>query len=183
MLEKRKSNLIKMTFELRAFQPSDLDSLVKHANNYNIAKNLSNKFPFPYTQDDGIAFINLATSASPQEIFAIVVNNEVIGSIGVHPQADFYCKNAEMGYWISETYWGRGIVPEAIKLMIAYGFRTFDISRIYARTFDTNIKSQRVLEKTGFTLEAELKETFYKYGSVYDEMIYSIRKENNEQKF
>jgi ribosomal-protein-alanine N-acetyltransferase len=98
-----------MDFELRTFQHTDLQSLVLHANNYNIAKNLSNKFPFPYTQDHGIAFINLALSATPQEIFAIVVNGEAVGSIGVHPQLDFYCKNAEMGYWISEAFWGQGI--------------------------------------------------------------------------
>ena len=165
-----------MEFELRPFQHGDLNSLVKYANNYNIAKNLSNKFPFPYTQDDGIAFINLALSSNPLQIFAIVVNGEVAGSIGVHPQADFYCKNAEMGYWIAEDYWGLGIVPSAIKLMLNYGFSTFDITRIYARTFDTNIKSQRVLEKTGFKLEAELKDTFYKNGTVYDEMVYAVRK-------
>ena len=165
-----------MQFELRAFQHTDLQSLVKHANNYNIAKNLSNKFPYPYTQDDGIAFINLALSATPQEIFAITINDQVIGSIGVHPQHDFYCKNAEMGYWIAEEYWGNGIVPAAIKLMVNYGFKTFDITRIFARTFDTNIKSQRVLEKTGFILETTLKETFYKYSTVYDELIYAIRK-------
>lgn len=165
-----------MHFELRPFRQSDLSSLVKHANNYNIAKNLSNKFPFPYTQQDGIAFINLALSANPQEIFAIAVNDKVVGSIGVHPQTDFYCKNAEMGYWIAEAYWGNGIVPAAINLMIDYGFKTFPISRIYARTFDTNIKSQRVLEKTGFALEAKFAGTFYKNGTVYDELVYGIRK-------
>jgi ribosomal-protein-alanine N-acetyltransferase len=168
-----------MQFELRPFHLSDLSSLVKHANNYNIAKNLSNKFPFPYTQDHGVAFINLALSVNPLQIFAIVVNGQVAGSIGVHPQADFYCKNAEMGYWIAEEFWGQGIVPEAVKLMVNYGFKTFDITRIYARTFDTNFKSQRVLEKVGFTLEAELKETFYKNGTVYDELIYAIRKPIN----
>lgn len=165
-----------LELSLRPFLVSDLNSLVKHANNYNIAKNLSNKFPFPYTQNDGVAFINLALSATPTEIFAIVINGEAVGSIGVHPQMDLYCKNAELGYWIGEEFWGKGIVPEAIKLMIDYGFKTFDISRIYARTFDTNIKSQRVLEKTGFVLEAELKETLYKNGTVYDEMLYAIRK-------
>ena len=166
-----------MQFELRPFQVSDLQSLVKHANNYNIAKNLSNKFAYPYTQDDGIRFINLALSATPVEIFAIVINNEVAGSIGVHPKLDIHCKNAEIGYWIAEEYWGNGIVPLAIKLMVNYAFQTFDITRIYARTFDTNIKSQRVLEKAGFILEAELKETFYKYGTVYDEVIYATRKQ------
>lgn len=165
-----------MNFELRAFQHTDLDSLVQHANNYNIAKNLTDKFPFPYTQNDGIAFINLALSATPQEIFAITVDGEVIGSIGVHPQTDVYRKNAELGYWIAEPFWGKGIVPEAVKLMVAYGFRTFDITRIFARPFGINFKSQRVLEKTGFTLEAELKETYYKFGIVHDEMIYAIRK-------
>lgn len=165
-----------MAFELRPFQISDLNSLVKHANNYNIAKNLSNKFAFPYTIDHGIAFINLAISAIPSEIFAIVINEEVIGSIGVHPKTDVHCKNAEIGYWIAEEYWGQGIVPAAVKLMIDYGFKTFDITRIYASTYDTNIKSQRVLEKVGFILEAELKGTLYKNGTTYDEVIYAIRK-------
>ena len=165
-----------MQFELRPFQHGDLASLVKYANNYNIAKNLSNKFNFPYTQTDGIAFINLALSASPIEIFAIVVEDEAVGSIGVHPQKDLYCKNAEMGYWLAEPFWGNGIVPRAITEMVHYGFKTFDITRIYARTFDTNFKSQRVLEKTGFKLEAELKGTYYKNGTVYDEMVYAVRK-------
>lgn len=172
-----------MEFELRPFQHSDLNALVKQANNYNIAKNLSNKFPFPYSTDDGIAFINLALSHSPNEIFAIVVDGEVAGSIGVHPQADFYCKNAEMGYWIAEEYWGNGIVPKAISLMVTYAFKTFDITRIFARTFDTNFKSQRVLEKSGFKLEATLQQTFYKYGTIYDEMIYGLRKPAPEEIF
>lgn len=165
-----------MDFQLRPLHTDDLDNLVKHANNYNIAKYLSNKFPFPYHQDDGIAFINFALSFSPHEIFAIDVNGELIGTIGVHPQTDIYCKNALMGYWLGETYWGHGIMPKAIELMTAYAFKTFDITRIYAQTYDTNIKSQRVLEKAGFTLEAELKQTFYKNGTIYDELIYAIRK-------
>lgn len=165
-----------MQFELRPFQHSDLACLVKYANNYNISKNLSNKFNFPYTQSDGIAFINLALSASPIEIFAIVIDEEVAGSIGVHPQLDLYCKNAEMGYWLAEPFWGNGIVPLAIKEMVSYGFKMFDITRIYARTFDTNYKSQRVLEKAGFKLEGEFKGAFYKNGTVYDEMVYAIRK-------
>jgi len=165
-----------MNFELRPFLVSDLDSLVKHANNYNIAKNLSNKFAFPYTTDHGIAFINLALSATPTEIFAIIVNDQAVGSIGVHPKTDIHCKNAEIGYWIAEEYWGMGIVPKAVKLMMEYGFKTFDISRIYASTYDTNIKSQRVLIKAGFCLEGEFKGSLYKNGTIYDEVIYAIRK-------
>lgn len=165
-----------MQFELRPFQPSDLSSLVKHANNYNIAKNLSNKFEFPYTTAHGIAFINLALSATPTEIFAITISGEAVGSIGVHPKTDIHCKNAEIGYWIGEEFWGNGIVPEAVKLMVNYGFKTFDITRIYASTYAINLKSQRVLAKAGFTFEAEFKETLYKNGTFYDEVIYGIRK-------
>ncbi|MES2447818.1 MAG: GNAT family protein [Bacteroidota bacterium] len=168
-----------MQFELRPFQSSDLNSLVKHANNYNIAKNLSNKFEFPYTKDHGIAFINLALSATPSEIFAITINNEAVGSIGVHPKTDIHCKNAEIGYWIGEEFWGNGIVPEAVKLMVNYGFKTFDITRIYASTYDINLKSRRVLEKAGFILEAEFKETLYKNGTFYDEVVYAIKKPIN----
>ena len=138
-----------MQFELRPFELNDLTSLVKHANNYNIAKNLSNKFAFPYTTDHGIAFINLALSATPTEIFAITINGQVVGSIGVHPKLDVHCKNAEIGYWIAEEYWGQGIGPQAVKLMVDYGFKTFDITRIYASTYDVNLKSQRVLVKAG----------------------------------
>lgn len=165
-----------MQFELRPFQSSDLFSLVKHANNYNIAKNLSNKFAFPYTIDHAIAFINLALSATPTEIFAITINNEAVGSIGVHPKTDIHCKNAEIGYWIGEEFWGNGIMPEAVKLMVNYGFKTFDITRIYASTYDINIKSKRVLEKASFTLEAEFKDTLYKNDTFYDEVVYGIRK-------
>jgi ribosomal-protein-alanine N-acetyltransferase len=168
-----------MQFELRPFVLSDLNSLVKHANNYNIAKNLSNKFAFPYTTDHGTAFINLALSATPIEIFAITIDNEVVGSIGVHPKTDIHCKNAEIGYWIAEQYWGNGIVPEAVKQMVNYGFKTFDITRIYASTYDVNTSSQRVLEKAGFILEAELKATLYKNDTFYDEVIYAVRKPNH----
>jgi ribosomal-protein-alanine N-acetyltransferase len=164
-----------MQFELRPFVLSDLNSLVKHANNYNIAKNLSNKFAFPYTTDHGMAFINLALSATPAEIFAITINNEVVGSIGVHPKTDIHCKNAEIGYWIAEEYWGNGIIPEAVKQMVNYGFKTFDITRIYASTYEVNTGSQRVLEKAGFVLEAEFKETLYKNGTIYNEVVYGIR--------
>lgn len=167
-----------MQFELRPFQSSDLSSLVKHANNHNIAKNLSNKFAFPYTTDHGIAFINLALAATPTEIFAITINNEAVGSIGVHPKTDIHCKNAEIGYWISEEYWGNGIVPEAVKQMVNYGFKTFDITRIYASTYDVNTNSQRVLQKAGFILEAKLKATLYKNDTFYDEVIYAVSKPN-----
>ncbi|WP_316831127.1 GNAT family protein [Pedobacter aquatilis] len=165
-----------MQFTLRSFQSTDIDALVKNANNFNIAKNLTNKFPFPYLKKDGEAFIKLATSHEPLQIKAIVVNDEVVGSIGVHPLTDIYAKNAEMGYWISESLWGKGIIPLAVKEMLNYGFETFDLERIFARTSHVNLPSQRVLKKVGFTLEAELKGTIFKNGEYFNELIFGFRK-------
>jgi len=165
-----------MQLLLRPYQQSDINDLVKHANNINISKYLTNKFPFPYEKRDGEAFIELALSHTPLQIKAIVVNGEVIGSIGVHQLADIYSKSAEIGYWISEDFWGNGIVPLAVKEMLTYGFETFDIERIFARTSHTNLASQQVLKKAGFVFEAELKGTIFKNGEYYDELIFGFRK-------
>ena len=165
-----------MQLILRPYQPSDVESLVKHANNFNISKYLTNKFPFPYEKKDGEAFIRLALSHEPLQIKAIVLNGEVIGSIGVHQLADIYSKSAEIGYWIAEDFWGKGIVPLAIKEMLKYGFETFDIERIFARTTHTNLASQQVLKKSGFIFEAALKDTIFKNGEYFDEFIFGFRK-------
>ncbi len=165
-----------MQLTLRPYQPSDVESLVKYANNFNISKYLTNKFPFPYEKKDGEAFIQLALNHDPLQIKAIVLNGEVIGSIGVHQLSDIYSKSAEMGYWIAEDFWGRGIVPLAIKEMLQYGFTTFDIDRIFARTTHTNLASQQVLKKAGFIFEAELKGTIFKNKEYFDELIFGFRK-------
>jgi RimJ/RimL family protein N-acetyltransferase len=96
----------------------------------------------------------------------------------LHPQADIHKKNAELGYWLAEPYWGKGIVSNAVKEIVTYGFENFDIDRIFARPFGTNIGSQKVLEKAGFILEGTFKNTLYKNGVYLDELIYAVRKNN-----
>jgi RimJ/RimL family protein N-acetyltransferase len=163
-------------FKLRPWTMNDLGSLVSYANNFQIAKNMSDQFPHPYTVEKGKAFIEHASNGSPVNIFAIDVENRAVGGIGIHPQADIYCKNAELGYWLAEHYWGKGIISKAIVNMIEYGFSTFDITRIYARPFGTNIASQKVLEKAGFKLEARYEKTFFKNGEFHDELVYAVRR-------
>ena len=162
-----------MDYELRDWKMSDLQSLVEHANNYNIAKWLTNQFPYPYDEKAGEAYINAVLSDNPRKIFAIDINGEAVGSIGVFPQSDIHEKSAEIGYWLSEKYWGNGIMAKAITEVFEYGFKTFDIARVFARPFSTNKGSQRVLEKAGFELEAILKKALYKDGEYLDELIYS----------
>ena len=167
-----------MDFKLRPWKIEDVDSLVKYANNFNIAKNLQDRFPHPYTIQDAHDFINMnIAKGEPTEIFAIEVNGEAVGGIGLHPQGDIHAKNAEMGYWLAERYWGNGIVPRAIRQMVKYGFEAFEINRIFARPFGTNLASQRVLEKAGFVLEARFEKILFKNGEYLDELVYAVRKQ------
>jgi RimJ/RimL family protein N-acetyltransferase len=164
-----------MDIKLRKWSEADLDSLVKYANNSNVAKWLTNGFPHPYTLEDGKAYLTMIANDNPTKVFAIEVNGEAVGSIGLFPQTDIHEKNAEMGYWLAEEYWGQGIMLKTIEEIVEYGFRTFNIVRIFARPFSTNLKSQRVLEKAGFILEARLKKALFKNGEFMDELIYAKR--------
>lgn len=163
-------------FKLRDWAASDLDSLIIQANNPLIAANLTDQFPHPYTRESGERFIGFATSHQPRKIFAIEINGKASGSIGVFPQDDIHRLNAEMGYWLAETWWGKGIMTKAIRQMVNYGFSTFAIDRIFARPFGSNIASQKVLEKAGFKLEAVFKQNLIKNGIITDELYYSIRR-------
>jgi [ribosomal protein S5]-alanine N-acetyltransferase len=168
--------IAEMDFVLRAWKMDDVDSLVDNANNFNIAKFLSDVFPHPYTAEDAKKFITFATQDDPIHIFAIAVEGKAVGGIGIHPQQDIMKKNAELGYWLGERYWGKGIITRAVGQMIDFAFHTYDITRIYARPFGTNTASQKVLEKTGFVLEARIAQNIFKNGAYEDELIYAIRK-------
>ena len=167
-----------MKFTLRPWNISDLSSLVKHANNWNVAKNLTDKFPHPYSESDGKAFIEFATMDNPIHIFAIDVDGQAVGGIGIHLQTDIHRKNAELGYWLAEPFWGQGIVSEAIKQAVDFAFTTYDIDRVFARPFGTNLASQRVLEKNNFILEGRFDQVLIKNGETLDELVYAIRREN-----
>ena len=164
------------TISIRNWALSDLENLLRYADNPRIAQNMTDAFPHPYTQEAGEKFIAMAMSKNTVSIFAICLNNEVIGAIGVHPQNDIHKKSAELGYWLAEPFWGKGYMKQAVMQIIDYSFQNFDIVRLYARPFSSNIASQKVLEQCGFTFEATLKKSIYKNGEYLDELIYSIVK-------
>lgn len=164
-----------MNFTLRSWQSSDIESLIKYAHNAKIASYLTNAFPYPYTKESGKAFLQMACS-QPEKFFAIDIDGEAIGSIGIFPQTDIHCLNAEIGYWLGEPFWDNGIVTAAVRQIVDYGFRTFPITRIFARPFGSNKASQRVLEKAGFQLEARVESVLLKNGRIEDELVYAIRK-------
>jgi RimJ/RimL family protein N-acetyltransferase len=170
-----------MEFKLRPWQMTDLDALVKYANNPAIAKNMTDKFPHPYTEADGVNFIHFANSNNPINIFAIEVNGEAAGGIGIHPQDDIHRKNAELGYWLAEPFWAQSIISRAIPQMVKFAFDTFAITRVFARPFGTNLASQRVLEKSGFVLEGRFENVLFKNGEFLDELVYAVRREEWER--
>ncbi|HEY9084250.1 MAG TPA: GNAT family protein [Vicingaceae bacterium] len=167
-----------MKFKLRPWKISDLDNLVKYANNWNIAKNMTDQFPFPYSEKDGKAFIEMATKDDPIHIFAIDIDGQAVGGIGIHPQNDIHRKNAELGYWLAEPFWGQGIISNAIKLIVDFAFETYAINRVFARPYGTNIASQKVLEKNNFVLEGKFDQVLIKDNLLLDELVYAIRREN-----
>ena len=169
-----------MTVILRNLREEDLPRLVEYANNPRIAENLTDRFPHPYTRKKGEEFFKVANEQLPRHISAIEVDGNFAGCIGIHPAQDVWHRNAELGYWLAETFWGEGIMTEAIRQKIAYGFANFDIDRIFARPFGSNIGSQRVLERNGFALEARLFHTIYKNGRYEDELIYGLRRDSDK---
>jgi len=161
---------------------NDLDSLVHPANNWNIAKNLTDQFSYPYTEAHGKAFIEMATKDHPVHIFAIEVDGKAYGAIGINEQEDIHRRNAELGYWLAEHFWGQGIISSAIKEVVEIAFSIYEIDRIFARPFGTNRASQKVLEKNGFVLEGRFEKNLIKSEILQDELIYAIRRENRTEK-
>ncbi len=159
---------------LRPWRPGDEASLVKHANNRNIWRNVRDLFPYPYTPQHAREWVHRAGRVHPRTNFAIAVDGDAVGGIGIVLREDIYRRSAEIGYWLGEEFWGRGIVTEAVKAMSDWGFAHFDICRIYAGVFEWNPASMRVLEKAGYTLEARLAKQVTKDGETIDEFIYAI---------
>lgn len=158
---------------IRRFRRSDKFRMAEIANNEKVAANLRDAFPSPYTLADAQKFISMCLRQEPYQIFAIEFEGEYVGNIGLHRQDDVYRKTAELGYFIGEPYWHKGITPRAVNLICEYGFRELDIIKIFSGVFSFNTASQRVLEKCGFTLEAVLKSAVIKNGKICDEYRYA----------
>lgn len=159
--------------DIKYLGPQEIQQL---ANNYAIAINLRDVFPHPYTIEDAVSFLELATNGSLGYVFGIYDDNTFVGCCSLIPQQDVYRINAEIGYWIGEPFWGNGYATEAVKLLVDFAFQELDLLRVYAYIFEYNIGSMRVLEKTGFEKEAIIKSSVIKEGKVFDEHLYSIRK-------
>jgi len=158
---------------VRSWTNDDLGSLVKYADNRKIWLNLRDRFPHPYTRRDGREFIHLARSLRPETMFAIEVDGEAAGGIGFVPHSDVERVSAEIGYWLGEPFWGRGITTEALVAVTKYAIETEHLTRVYAVPYARNDASCRVLEKAGYVLEGRLRRSAIKDGEVIDQLQYA----------
>lgn len=158
---------------LRRWNPSDLESLVENANNYYIAINMRDLFPYPYTLEDGKNWLEVTANEEKNCFLAIIVNNKAVGGIGLTLGVDIERISAELGYWLGEKYWGEGITSSAIKGIINYGFNELGLERIFAKPLEHNTASRRVLEKNGFKLEGIMKKSVIKCGNIHNQALYA----------
>jgi len=161
------------TCVVRSWRRSDVASVTLHANNAKIGRNLRDGFPCPYTEADARAFVEHALALVPPTRFAIAVQGEAVGSIGftLHPNVERV--SAEMGYWLGEAFWGRGITTDAVKALTRHAIAAHGLTRVYAVPFEWNPASARVLEKAGFACEARMRRSVVKEGQILDSLLYA----------
>jgi RimJ/RimL family protein N-acetyltransferase len=159
---------------VRSWQASDLDSLVRHANNFNIWIKLSDRLPHPYTVADGEHWLEQNRQNQPETHFAIECDGEAVGGIGFDIGNDISRCSAQIGYWLGEALWGRGLATAALKCVTQYAVETHGLARVFALAFAGNAASQRVLAKAGYALEGTLKHSAIKNGEILDQAVYAF---------
>lgn len=164
-------------WRLRPWRLGDEEALVRYANNRRIWINLRDRFPHPYTMSDAISWVERARAREPATNLAIATASEAIGSVGLTVQPDVHRRPAEIGYWLAEPFWGRGIATRALRAFADYAFATFDLIRLYGTPFEWNPASARVLEKAGFSYEGLLRESVTKDGQSVGMWMYGLVRE------
>jgi [ribosomal protein S5]-alanine N-acetyltransferase len=162
---------------LRPWSEGDCCALVRHADNPRIAVFMRDGFSSPYNHANAEQFITMVTGDHPHIFLAIEIDGQAVGGIGIHILEDIYRRTAEIGYWLSEEFWGRGIVSDAVRTILPVAFSSRDLIRIQAGVFSNNPGSMRVLEKNGFSLESIHKRAITKQGKSLDEYLYTIFRE------
>jgi RimJ/RimL family protein N-acetyltransferase len=169
--------LVRQTSIVRDWRLDDAPLLARHADNRRVWANLRDRFPSPYTIEDAEHWVRHAMRALPATDFAIDVDGQAVGGIGLVLRDDVDRVSAELGFWLGEAFWGRGIMTDAVSVFVPWAFGRFHLTRIFAQVFAFNHASARVLEKSGFVLEATLRQSAIKDGRITDQWQYARTKE------
>ena len=158
---------------IRPWRANDADSLQRHANNRLVSMHLRDRFPFPYELEQARSFLGWITKQPSPTAWAIEVDGEAAGGIGIEMHGDVERVSAEIGYWLGQSMWGRGIATEAVIAVTAEAFRQFELTRLYALPFADHTASVRVLEKSGFVREGLLRQSAIKDGKIRDQLLFA----------
>jgi RimJ/RimL family protein N-acetyltransferase len=158
---------------VRRWSAADKPALLRFANNRQIWRNLTHRFPHPYTDADADTWLAKVAAKPAATNWAIEVDELAVGGIGMDPGEGVYAKSARFGYWLGEPYWGRGIMTAAVRGTVDYIFSHSDLVRLEAPVFEWNPQSMRVLEKCGFIREAVMRQSVEKDGQIIDAVLYA----------
>jgi RimJ/RimL family protein N-acetyltransferase len=161
---------------LRPFYDNDAEVLAQLINNKKIWDNLRDYIPFPYSVDDAVFFIRQTQKENPQMSFAIEFDQQFCGAIGLIGQSDVYKKTAELGYWLGEKYWNKGLATVSVKLITDYAINELDFIRVHTGVFEYNAGSMRVLIKNGYTKDGIFRKSILKNERILDEHRFSLTK-------
>jgi ribosomal-protein-alanine N-acetyltransferase len=164
------------TCTVRAWSEADADSLAKHANNKRVSMHLRDRFPYPYSLEAAQTFLGWISKQSNPTVWAIEVDGEAAGGIGIELHTDVERVSAEIGYWLGESVWGRGVATDALKAITAEAFTRFEITRLYAVPFADHAASVRVLEKAGYVREGHMRQSAIKDGKIRDQLLFAAYK-------
>ncbi len=162
---------------IRSYRSGDGPALVRYADNRAVSRHLRDRFPYPYTPEVAAGWLRHVAAQEPETAFAIATREELIGGIGLELGEDVHHRSAEIGFWLGEPFWGRGIVTAAVVAFTPWAFERFDLLRIWAGVFESNPASARVLEKAGYAFEGRLRSAVVKDGRTLDELVYARLRE------
>ena len=169
-------NLELPTCSIRPWELTDAESLQRHANNREVSRQLRDRFPFPYELDQAKQFVGWITKQQAPTVWAIDVKREAVGGIGIELHSDVERVSAEIGYWLGQEYWNRGIATDALRAVTVEAFKRFQITRLYALPFADHAASVRVLEKAGYVREGHLRQSAIKHGKIRDQLMFAAYK-------
>ena len=161
---------------VRPWVSTDAESLQRHANNRNVSMHLRDRFPYPYEPQHAMTFLARISEQAEPTAWAIDVDGEAVGGVGLELHSDVERVSAEIGYWLTERLWGRGIVTEVVRAVTVEAFKRYDLTRLYAVAFANHVASIRVLEKCGYVKEGYMKQSAIKDGQIRDQLLYAAYK-------
>jgi len=159
---------------LRDWTTGDAASIAQHANNREIWRNLRDRFPHPYSLANAQEWLRSVCAEQPRNGFAIEIDGCAVGGIGLQRGEDVHRLSAEIGFWLGQAFWGRGVMSEAVRAYTAFAFDRFDLERLHATVYQWNPASARVLEKAGYQRECWMRRAAFKDGQLIDVALYAV---------